>query len=444
MAQPSSRRAVLQLYNPHSMQLRLHKSPARYRIGSFGRQAGKSAWGNQELLKRAWEEPGVYWFISPTYDQAKIQYRRLVASLFDCPGVIIRNNQTELSASLMTGSTITFKSGEVFDNLRGETLNGVVIDEMRDQHPDLWPRVVRPMLTTTKGWAAFISTPAGLDAFYDLWEHAKQNTTGLWECFHAPSTCNPAFTQEEFESAKADMSEAEFAQEILAEFRDMTSGRAYTNYSEANDRFDSPFNPGHAYSPNLPVYCFMDFNLSPMAWTLGQHKGTEIHFTEEIFLPYISDPFEPSRNLIAKLRALPFDINNYALCIIGDASGKATQRTSLQSDYDIVCQELDRAGIRWVNKTPESNPSIKDRVNTVNARLRDANGIVHATLDPRSCPRLKRDFLRTTWKKTQVPTLDSGPQGDLGHASDAVGYGISVLCSIHKPQSPGRLRVLVR
>lgn len=440
----TNKEIVLQLYTPHKMQLRLHESPARYRIGSFGRQSGKSTWGNQELLKRAWESPGTYWFISPTYDQAKIQYRRLVASLFDCPGILTRNNQTELSVTLMTGATITYKSGESFDNLRGETLNGIVIDEVRDQHPDLWPRVVRPMLTTTKGWAAFISTPSGLDAFYDLWERAKADTTGLWECFHAPSTCNPIFTKEEFESAKRDMSEAEFAQEIMAEFRDMTSGRVYMNYSEANDRFDSPFNPGMSYSPHLPVYLACDFNLSPMAWTLAQHKATEVHFTDEIYLKYLSDPFEPSRNLVAKLKALPFDINMHGLHIIGDASGKATQRSSLQSDYDILCKFLDDNRVRWINKTPEANPSIKDRVNTMNARLKDANGQIHVTLDPKNCPMLKRDLLRTTWKKTQVPTLDSGPQGDLSHASDGAGYLCYALCSIHKGNSPGKLRVLIR
>ena len=134
----------------------------------------------------------------------------------------------------------------------------------------------------------------------------------------------------------------------------------------------------------------------------------------------------------------------HRLHIIGDASGKATQRSSMQSDYDILCQELDRAGIRWVNETPDANPSIRDRVNTVNARLRDANNAIHVTLDPTYCPNLKRDLLRTSWKKTDIPAIDSGPKRDLGHASDAFGYVISKLCSLHKPIAPGKLRVLIR
>ena len=74
--------ATLELYEPHSKQLEFHNSKARYRVASLGRQAGKSTMCLNELVKRAWEEPNTkYWYLSPTYPQARIQYRRLVGML---------------------------------------------------------------------------------------------------------------------------------------------------------------------------------------------------------------------------------------------------------------------------------------------------------------------------------------------------------------------------
>ena len=181
-----------------------------------GGRPGKSTAANNELLKKSWENPGsINWFISPTYDSARIMFRRATQALRNCPD-IFSDNKSELMIELSNGSKIFYKSGDVLENLRTETLNGVVIDEVRNQHKNLWPLVIRPMLTTTKGWAVFISTPNGFDHFYDLYDFARTDTTGNWVAMNAPSTCNPLITKEELDDARRSMSEAEFAQEYLA------------------------------------------------------------------------------------------------------------------------------------------------------------------------------------------------------------------------------------
>lgn len=387
---------------------------------------------------------GVYWNILQTYTAAEVAFDRHARLLHGRSDILRKKpNESDLTIHYSGWRDVFYKSGEVFENLRSETLHGCIIDEARQQKKELMTRIIMPMLARFDGWLDIMTTPNGFDWVYDLHEEAKLNPNE-WGVFHCPCTEAPWWTPKMILEAKSHMSEPEFAQEIMAEFRDMTSGRAYTNYSVANDRADSPFKPGHEYSEHLPVYCFMDFNLAPMAWVMGQNKGVDTHFTDEVWLKYISDPFEPARNLITKLKALPFNVNHHGLVIIGDASGKATQRTSMQSDYDIVCQMLDQAGIRWFNRTPAANPGIKDRVNVFNARLCDANGQRHVTLNPNKCPYFKKDLQRTNWKKTDTPTLDSGPQGELGHISDAAGYGIYLLSPLHKAPSVGTLRVLTR
>ena len=126
----------LVLYRPHSMQMKLHQCETRFAVASFGRQSGKSTYGINELLRWAWEKPGTrYWFVSPTFPQARVMYRRLIGMLWPVADVMLKKNQTELRVKLVNQSEIRFVSGEVLDNLRGETLNGAIIDEVERPTP---------------------------------------------------------------------------------------------------------------------------------------------------------------------------------------------------------------------------------------------------------------------------------------------------------------------
>lgn len=433
-------KATLRLYNPHAAQLAFHASPARYRVASWGRQSGKSTACLNELARRAWENPGgTYWFISPTFDQARTQYRRLVSMLMPCAEIMLKKNQTELRIKLINQSEIVFKSGEVGENLRGATLNGVVIDEVRDQSPELWPMLIRPMLATTRGWAAFVSTPRGFDAFFDMAEKAK--TDPEWAFFAAPSTCNPLFTQAEFENARAEMSEAFFAQEILAEFRDLHAGSAYINFGDHNLSTSSPFTRnGSIYSPHLPLIVALDFNLAPAIALIGQERAGDFYFFDEVYVER-SHTQEIALELVARIKRLG---SKHPVVIIGDATGKAGQRAAMgRSDYSIIEEIFSSAHIPFVNRTPEANPQVRDRVNVVNSKLKAADGSVHLWVNPTTTPRLRRDLQRVAWKRGLTDKLDQTSDPTLTHLSDAAGYAVCGLSKLWQPDV-GRMRVLVR
>ena len=360
--------------------------------------------------------------------------------LWNCAEVLTKRNQTELRIRLINGSEISFKSGENFDNLRGETLHGAVIDEVRDQHPELWPQVIRPMLTTTKGWAAFVSTPNGFDSFFDLAERAK--TDGEWSFIQAPSTCNPLFTDDEYEAAKRELSEAEFDQEIKANFRDLHSGSVYVSFSDSNLADSSPFLQSGQFSPHLPVIVGLDFNLSPMSWIIGQERNGTFYFFDEIYLKK-SHTQEASLELVNRLRGMDLKAPTQVI-LAGDATGKAGQRAAAgKSDYSILTEALTQAGIRYDNRTPEANPLVKDRINTVNAKLCGADGSRHLFVNPKTCPKLVKDLQRVTWKQGGTFILDQTTNPDLTHISDAMGY---VVCALSKLWTPevGGLRVIRR
>lgn len=83
------------------------------------------------------------------------------------------------------------------------------------------------------------------------------------------------------------------------------------------------------------------------------------------------------------------------LYVNGDASGRAMRSSATVSDWDIVRDYLDTAGVRYVMQTglivkfsgdgaTYSNPSIGDTINLVNLLLRDNTGRVHLVFMPDS------------------------------------------------------------
>lgn len=430
----------LELYTPHRVQRSFHESKARYRVASLGRQSGKSTMCSNELAFRAWENPSTtYWFISPTFEQARIQYRRFVSMFSGCFELLLKKNQSELRVKFINHSSVTFKSGEVFDNLRGETLDGVVIDEVREQPNGLWPLVIRPMLATTRGWAVFVSTPSGHDSFFDLAEMAKASTDGTWEFFHAPSTCNPLFSMPEYEQARREMSDLQFRQEILAEFVNITHGTTYLNHGHHNQREDSPFSSTEQISPHLPIVVGMDFNVGSLRWVLGQTNANIFYFFDEIAI----DNTHTQEACRVLLNAIVNAKNEIWLC--GDATGSARKTSAAgETDYSIIMQELKAAGHKVTNVTPDSNPPVKDRVNSVNTALRSAANEVRLWYNPKKCPALKRDLERVVWKQGATGAiLDQQRDPSLTHATDAMGYVVHRFSDHWRP-SPGVTRVIRR
>ncbi len=430
------RTATLQLYRPHEKQLEFHQSPHRFRVVSFGRQAGKSTMANNELIRRAWENPRTrYWFLSPIFSQAKDQYRKLLSLI--PPQVIKRHSDSELSVELINESIIEYKSGEVLDRLRGATLHGAVIDEVRDQHKDLWPMVIRPMLTTTQGWAAFVSTPNGFDQFYDLFE--RSSTEKEWYSLHSPSTCNPVFTKKEFELLRSEMSEDEFAQEILAEFRELGVGKAYRTHGTWNQNEQNPLAiPGQKWSPYLPIVVGLDFNVGLMCWELGQYANHTAWFGDEIALKNTHTE-ECALILASKVKD-----HRPGVVLIGDASGKARKTSAAgQTDYTILERVLKNANIPFRNLTPEDNPNVKDRVNAVNAMLKSASGEIKLTYSPTHCKRLKLDLEKVKWKEGADGAVFDKSDPELTHASDAAGYPIVYYSDLLKKEVGG-LKVIPR
>ena len=220
-----------QLYHPHQSQLQVLKDNHRFKVLSCGRRWGKTTLAINKLLKEALlDEKTDYWYIAPTYSQAKtIAWRYLVQQYRELPSELqLGKNESELWVEVGNRCRITLKGAENEDSLRGSKLGGLVIDEIASikNFKYLWDEALRPTLTDKKGWGLFISTPKGYNHFYELFT----NKDADYKSFHYTSYDNPFMDSSEIDKARLELTEDAFAQEYLADFRKFT-GLIYKEFS---------------------------------------------------------------------------------------------------------------------------------------------------------------------------------------------------------------------
>lgn len=218
----ATREVKVQLYTPHSGQLPVHKSKARFRVMPCGRRFGKTLLGCNELAKFACEHNNkLLAWVAPTYRQTKIAYRLLKTALTP---IVQHTSDSELIIELVNGSRMMFCSSDNYDALRGFGIHFLVLDECADINEKAWTEVLRPTLSDTRGKALFLGTPKGRNFFYTLFQRGLDAAYPDWESFTAPTSANPYIPREEIEAAKNELPEMVYQQEYLAVFLAESAG----------------------------------------------------------------------------------------------------------------------------------------------------------------------------------------------------------------------------
>jgi hypothetical protein len=192
------------------------RSDARHRVVACGRRFGKTEVGKHEIL-HAFLRGEVCWWLAPTYPMAEAVWddlKRLTAHL---PGLQVRQHQRLLKLS--NGGSIHIKSAHEPDRLRGAGLDFVVLDEAAFMAPTVWPEVVQPMLLDRKGQALMLSSPNGLNWFYQAYQMGVTRRL-TWRHFHYTSADNPLIDPAELETLRQQVPERIWREEYLAEFLD--------------------------------------------------------------------------------------------------------------------------------------------------------------------------------------------------------------------------------
>lgn len=415
----------INLYNPHQTQRQVIKDTHRFKVLSCGRRWGKTTLAINELLFYALlDEKTDYWYIAPTYSQAKtIAWRYLIQQYRRLPEQLqLGKNESELWVEVGNGSRITLKGAENEDSLRGSKLGGLVIDEIASikNFPYLWDEALRPALTDKKGWGLFISTPKGYNHFYELF--SKQDID--YKSFHFTSYDNPFLDPTEIDKAKTELTEDAFGQEYLAEFKKFT-GLVFKEFSrDLHIVDDVPQSALFSYyramdfgAVNPTVCLYITVDRDDNFWVFDEYyqseKTTDHH----------------AGQILSRYSHLPFRYT------FGDPSGKQEI-----IDYARWGLHISPANKQIIDSTGKLKDVADDswvlhRIDLISQRLK-VNAI---TKKPRifiskNCKNLLKEFESYRWDEKKTHITDNPVKED-DHAIDALGYFV---CSYRKQQQVDR------
>jgi hypothetical protein len=160
--------------------------------------------------------------VAPVYPQAEIAFRRMLRHFVDDEGrSIFLANLSALTLTLpQLGVTIWFKSGEKPDNLFGEDVRAVVIDEASRLREDAY-HAIRTVITATRGRVRAIGNVKGRrNWFYQLARKAEQvhhPDMGVHKLTAHDAVEAGVLADDEIEAARAELPEHVFRELYLAE-----------------------------------------------------------------------------------------------------------------------------------------------------------------------------------------------------------------------------------
>jgi len=211
----------------------LHMRTQRYGCVVAHRRAGKTVAAIMDLIDAALrcDKPdGRFAYVAPYYAQAKdVVWAYVKRYTGEIPGV--STNEGELRVDLPNGARIRLYGADNYDRLRGIYLDGVVLDEYADQPPQAWREVIRPALADRQGWALFIGTPKGRNAFYDVYQDAVERDD--WFHLKLKASETGLIPPDELAALKAQMSANEYRREFECDFEAAVEGAYYAESLEA-------------------------------------------------------------------------------------------------------------------------------------------------------------------------------------------------------------------
>lgn len=403
-------------YGAHPNQQQIINDTHRFKVVACGRRFGKTTFAVNELLYNALtKEKTVYWYVAPTYRQAKmLAWKMLEEILGNLPTeLVLKKNEAELTVEFANNSRIEVKGADNEDSLRGVALDGVVMDEYAFTKPYVFDRIIRPALADHRGWGIFISTPHGYNHFWELFKKG-QVPNSQYKSWKFKSSDNPFLPPEEIEAARLSTDAATFAQEWESDFR-MFKGLIYKDFDSDIHVKEKEINAGSSF------YRTMDFGASNPTVCLWVEldRDDNIYVFDEYYEPGHSIDYHAG---MVKAKHPELDIR----ATFGDPS-------ALQEHLDYAHWQIYiTPAIRIFTTAQGTTESwVKLGISKVSEYLR----INPVTKAPRlqihpKCKNLIREFQGYEWDELRGVTTDKPRKID-DHALDALRYFI---CSYGGPR----------
>jgi len=409
------------VYDALPSQRAFHSNGSRFKGFSGPIGSGKSQALCQEALRLSIINGGRLGLIgAPTYPMLRDATQTTLFAILDEAEIPYDYNKAENVLTLKDNrSRIIFRPVDEFERLRGTNLAWFGLDELTYSPEAAWLRLEGrlrdPRAEKLCGFAAW--TPKGYDWVYQ--KFIADPIPGYAAIIAQPSENHflldkvPDF----YERLKGSYDETFYQQEVLGQYLNLQGGLVYSAFSRGDHVQNLRANPEY------PLLWALDFNVDPMCSVVVQIERNTVRVLDEVALRHAST-HEACEEFERR-----FPGHHSGVVIYGDASGNSQQTTGT-SDYQIVRDYFRLHYSAKVSyKVPKANPSVRERIMLVNAKLRSATGTIGLSVDPR-CRELIKDFEQVSYK-ADSNAIDKEKDRRRTHVSDALGYLLWQEC---KPQ----------
>ena len=376
----------------------------RFRVLISGRRFGKTYLCITEMMKYASKPNQKIWYVAPTFKMAKEIAWSNLKEMLNQFNWIDDINETTMSIRIRkTNSVISLKGADNYDALRGTGLNFLILDEFADIDKRTWFEVLRASVADTLGDVLMCGTPKGYGNWsYEMYLKGKQDDN--WGSYQYTTIQGGMVSKAEIEQAKQDIDIRTFRQEFEGTFENY-AGSVYYNFHPVDSVIDRKIDW------EKPLHIGMDFNVDPMSACVTQIEKDKIYAVDEIII-YSSNTDEMCQEIRDRYGS-KMQIFMYPDPACRQRKTSAGGRTDLSI--------LQNAGFKV--KVKHKHPAIRDRVNSVNAKLKDSKGVRHIFVS-KSCKIMIKGLQRQIYKEnTNIPDKEQG----FDHMNDALGYLIDYI-----------------
>ena len=376
----------------------------RFRVLISGRRFGKTYLCITEMMKYATKPNQKIWYVAPTFKMAKEIAWSNLKEMLNKFNWIEDINETTLTIRIRkSNSIISLKGADHYDALRGTGLNFLILDEFADIDKRTWFEVLRASVSDTIGDVLMCGTPKGYGNWsYEMYLKGKQDDH--WGSYQYTTVQGGMVSKEEIEQAKTDIDIRTFRQEFEGTFENY-AGSVYYNFHPVESVIDKQIDW------EKPLHIGMDFNVDPMSACVTQIEKEKIYAVDEVII-YSSNTDEMCQEIRDRYGS------KIPIFIYPDPASRQ-RKTSAGGRTDLSI--LQNAGFKV--KVKHKHPSIRDRVNAVNSKLKDSKGQRYIFVS-KSCKTMIKGLQRQIYKEnTNIPDKEQG----YDHMNDALGYLIDYI-----------------
>ena len=417
----------MEVLRPHPEQNRLIRSSARFKIIVAGRRSGKTEITKRRLIKALfdchplsrdfrplaynglkWDNPH-FFAAGPTRDQAKTIWWADLKKMIH-PDYIEEIRESSLSIVTKWGAMLSVIGLDRPERMEGTPWDGGAVDEFANVKETAWMANIFPALSERNAWCWLLGVPdveapgqIQYKRFVDNIK-AKDPKFANWDVFSWPSS--DVLDPEQVEIARQTMDPELYAQEYGGKFV-LAGGLCFPTF-DIKEHVDT-YQTEARYDYLLPLCLSFDFNVNPFCFGVLQHYKPEKVYTgspKKAIRPRVIHEFrltDSDTNVACNAfldwyEALPQ--KPPSLYVYGDPSGSARDSTSGQTDWTLIAKHLKNLQPRF--QVPSAHSPIKDTVNSVRARLKNAAGDVGLIINPQARELIK-NFQEALWPTDLEP-----------------------------------------